>query len=528
MNFETGKALLKFTNIGLQTAARRLFSKEDGERFLHNALCGMPGAPAKIGQLLGMRNACEIPAPAPMPLELVKSIIGSESPALAAQIESLSEWSRTASIGQTHQAILKSGELVAIKVQYSDVVKTLSAQIDAIFGVAGYSPARNYDFDVGTTKNFLRQKLLEETDYRVEAATQIRFGSRYKGSSIIIPKVYEEYSTGKILTQSWEDSESLSTLKTHMTYGQCCKAGAIFSAFLLDSTFGLGIIHTDLNPGNYGFRINNTDRPAASEGPSMHSAVAEENIQIVLYDFGSSYTLTRDQGVQIFRWLDATLAKDPMRVRGSLEDLGFDAKRLAPIADKLLPLSEALFTPLTKEGVWTAQDWHLEDHMDEILKQDKWWFRTAGPAWFMYFMRTVQGWHHALTVLDGAFNLGQIWHKWSQQLQAVSAFMPPSASMAAAAANTPVVPSVIDGVELKSQFLRVLVKEGTEEIVDLTLPARAIEDLDELLPDNVAQKCADDGIDLAAIKKQAIASGGLPQELFSADLGLRHYRVWLA
>ena len=137
MNFSAGKELLKFASIGVQTAARRLFSKEDGERFLHNALCGMPGAPAKIGQLLGMRNAAEIPAPAPMPLELVKSIIGTESPALAAQIESLSEWSRTASIGQTHQAILKSGELVAIKVQYSDVVKTLSAQIDAIFGVAG-------------------------------------------------------------------------------------------------------------------------------------------------------------------------------------------------------------------------------------------------------------------------------------------------------------------------------------------------------------------------------------------------------
>lgn len=528
MNFETGKALLKFTSIGLQTAARRLFSKEDGERFLHNALCGMPGAPAKIGQLLGMRNASEIPAPAPMPLELVKSIIGRESLALAEQIESLSEWSRTASIGQTHQALLKSGELVAIKVQYSDVVKTLSGQIDAIFGVAGYSPAKNYDFDVGTTKNFLRQKLLEETDYRIEAATQIRFGSRYKGSSVIIPKVYEEYSSAKILTQSWEDCESLATMKSNMTYGQCCKAGAIFSAFLLDSTFGLGIIHTDLNPGNYGFRVHKSEGSAPAELSRKPSELAEENIQIVLYDFGSSYTLTRDQGVQIYRWLEATQARDSKRVRGSLEDLGFDAKRLSPIAEKLLPLSEALFTPLLSEGLWTATDWHLQEQMDEILKQDKWWFRTAGPAWFMYFMRTVQGWHHALTVLGGTFNLGEIWHKWSQQLQAVSAFMPPSASMAAAASNAPGVPSVIDGFELKSQYLRVLVKEGTEEIVDLTLPARAIEDLDELLPDNVAQKCTADGIDLVAIKKQAISSGGLPQELFSADLGLRHYRVWLA
>ncbi len=504
MDFGTGKQLLKFANITVQTAARRIFSKEDGERFLNNALCGMPGAPAKIGQLLGMRHASEITAPKAMPLEIVKNILSNESPALAEQIESLSEWSLNASIGQTHQAKLKSGELVAIKIQYSDVAKTLGAQIDAIFGVAGYSPARNYQFDVGTTKNFLRQKLLEETDYRIEAATQIRFAARYVGSAIIIPKVYEEFSTAKILTQSWEDCDSIAKVKDSLTYGQCCKCAAVFSAFLMDSTFGLGLMHTDLNPGNYGFRV------------------AGEDVQMVLYDFGSSYALTSVQGVSIFRWLEATISKDSKRVRAAMEDLGFDGTRLSPIANRLLPLSEALFMPLTNQGLWTAKDWHLQDQMDEILKEDKWWFRTAGPAWFMYFMRTVQGWHHALTALDSTINLAQIWHKWAQQLSAVSAFMPQSA------ASTPAKPSIIDGVELKSQFLRVSVREGKEEIVDLTLPARAVEDLEDLLPDNVAQKCTEDGIDLVAIKKKAIASEGRPQELFSASLGPRHYRVWLA
>jgi predicted unusual protein kinase regulating ubiquinone biosynthesis (AarF/ABC1/UbiB family) len=502
MSLEAGRELLKFAGIGVQAAVRRIFNQDDGERFLHNTLCGMPGAPAKIGQLLGMRNASEIPAPKPMPIEVIKSIIASETPALAAQIESLSEWSRTASIGQTHQATLKSGELVAIKVQYPEVAQTLGAQIDAIFGVAGYSPAKNYQFDVGGTKNFLRQKLLDETDYRIEAVTQNRFSARYSGSAIIIPKVYSEYSTSKILTQAWEDCDSVSVAKEKLTYGQCCKAAAVFSAFLLDSAFGLGLIHTDLNPGNYGFRVNG------------------EDIQVVLYDFGSSYTLAPDQGVKIFRWLEATGRKDPAQVRVALEALGFDAKRLNPIADKLLALSEALFLPLTQEGLWSANDWHLQDKMDEILKQDKWWFRTAGPAWFLYFMRTIQGWQHAVMTLDATINLAQIWRPWDQQLRAISSFMPQGVTNHAVA--------VVDGVELKSKLLRVSVTEGGEEIVDLSLPARAIEDLEDLLPETVAAKCATDGIDLIAIKTKAIAAQGVPQELFSASLGQRHYRVWLA
>ena len=69
MDLKAGKELIRFATIGAQVAVRRMFNREDGERFLHNTLSGMPGAPAKIGQLLGMRAAKEIPSPQPMPLE---------------------------------------------------------------------------------------------------------------------------------------------------------------------------------------------------------------------------------------------------------------------------------------------------------------------------------------------------------------------------------------------------------------------------------------------------------------------------
>ncbi len=298
---------------------------------------------------------------------------------------------------------------------------------------------------------------------------------------------------------------SLADVNDTLTYSQCCKAAAVFSAFVVDSTFGLGLVHTDLNPGNYGFRVDG------------------ENVQVVLYDFGSTYTLGQNQGVLFYSWLEATRGGDPAEVLLALEAMGFSGRRLAPIAAKLPALSQLLLKPLLTESLWSADEWKLADGMDSVLGADKWWFRTAGPPWFMYYMRTIQGWHHGLTVLGARINLAQIWWPWEQQLKNIAMFMRQATPVSPSASRLP-----NDGVGLKSTHLRVLVTEGSEEIVDLSLPARAIEDLEELLPENVAQKCAADGIDLTAIKEKAIATGGIPQDLFTAAHAKRHYRVWLA
>jgi hypothetical protein len=498
-----GLELLKFAGIGAKVAVRRVLGQEDSERFLVDALSGMPGAPAKIGQLLGMRDAHLIPAPDAMPLEAVKRILSDERPTLAEAIESISPWSKTASMGQTHQALLKDGRLVAIKIQYPGVAKALSDQIEAIFGVARLSPARRYDFDIGQTKAFLRQKLLEETDYRMEAQTQERFFRYYRGSPVIVPEVYPQFSTATVLTQSWEESTALEEMPGERAGKLCAEAGAVMTRLLLDSVMGLGLIHTDLNPGNYGFRVQG------------------DTVKLVVYDFGSSYQLPSGQGLQLYRWLQATRLADPNAVWSALTTLGFSAKHLEPIATKLLILSQGLLAPFLTDGSWVAKNWRLQEQMDDILGSDKWWFRTAGPPWFLYLMRTFQGWHHALKVLDAAIPVAKIWWPWEQQCQTLVQFMGVSE-------NTPIKPIQASGPLFKASSLRVCVTDGGSEVVDLTLPARAVEDLESLVPDAVMQKCRIDGIDLRAISERVVLEGGAAQELFSACIGPRQYRVWLA
>jgi hypothetical protein len=265
----------------------------------------------------------------------------------------------------------------------------------------------------------------------------------------------------------------------------------------------MGLTHTDLNPGNFGFRIVGGD------------------VALVLYDFGSSQQLLPEAGVTIYRWIEATKNADAARALDCLVSLGFDSRKLSHINAKILPLSQVVLAPFLETGPWTASTWNLQEKIDAVLGADKWWFRTAGPPWFLYFMRTIQGWHQAMLVLDATISIEDLWWPWKQQLESVSRFYgarenPPSPE-----------PAATDAPALRSTHLRVLVTEGSEEVVDLTLPARAVEDLEDLVPAGVATVCSEQGINLREIGRETIASGGIPRQLFSANHGKRTYKVWL-
>lgn len=506
MDFRAGKELVRFAAIGLGTALRRAYSSEDAERFLSQSLGSMPGAPAKMAQLLGMRSNKEIPSPEAMPIGLVKSIIEKESPQLARNLDFISDWALTASLGQTHKASLKSGELIAIKVQYPDVKDHLVSQIDAVFGVAGFSPARKYDFDAASTRSFLRHKLLEETNYVLEADSQDVFFTRFHSGSVIIPRVYREYSTTKILVQSWEDSMTLQSFVEKASALQKTEAASIFTKWLFESMFALSKMHTDLNPTNFGFRLT------------------INGVKVVIYDFGSMEDFSTEQAVAIYRWLTASQSNNEDSIWSALGSLGFSLARLKLISSQMLPLSKTLFKPLLTDGNWRASSWSLQGDLDQILGQDKWWFRTAGPPWFLYFMRSIQGWHHVLCELDCEIDLHELWHPWSEQLRILSLAQPKTFSDQGLRHESHHNHQIS---KKPSTALRVKVSEGNELIADLTLPATAVQDLENLLPDHVMRRCLEDGIQLDAIRARVLRSNFVAQELFVTEYGSRLCKVWL-
>ncbi len=106
-----------------------------------------------------------------------------------------------ASIGQVHRARLKSGQELAIKIQYPGIARTIREDFRNLF--LFMFPARlSADWE-NTREQFddLRMRLERETEYEREAATLQRVRSLFgEGERIVIPRVFPQYSTGRVLT----------------------------------------------------------------------------------------------------------------------------------------------------------------------------------------------------------------------------------------------------------------------------------------------------------------------------------------
>ena len=106
-----------------------------------------------------------------------------------------------ASLGQVHRAELKTGEQVAVKIQYPGVARTIREDFRNLF--LFMLPARlGRDWE-NTKEQFedLRIRLERETDYELEAATLQRVRPLFReDDGIVIPRVFPQYSTSRVLT----------------------------------------------------------------------------------------------------------------------------------------------------------------------------------------------------------------------------------------------------------------------------------------------------------------------------------------
>jgi aarF domain-containing kinase len=109
-----------------------------------------------------------------------------------------------ASLGQVHRAQLKSGEDVAVKIQYPGIANTIRADMRNLQALL---------FPLRLTKDWdnlrdqlteIRETFLAETDYEVEARslTTAR-GVFAPEEGILVPRVYQEHSTSRVLTMEY-------------------------------------------------------------------------------------------------------------------------------------------------------------------------------------------------------------------------------------------------------------------------------------------------------------------------------------
>ena len=106
-----------------------------------------------------------------------------------------------ASLGQVHRARLKTGEEVAVKIQYPGIAWTIGEDFRNLFLFMLPNRLGREWQNVREQFDDLRLRLEQETDYLLEAANLQKARALFRDEDgIIVPRVYSQYSTARVLT----------------------------------------------------------------------------------------------------------------------------------------------------------------------------------------------------------------------------------------------------------------------------------------------------------------------------------------
>ncbi|MDZ7772255.1 MAG: AarF/ABC1/UbiB kinase family protein [Balneolaceae bacterium] len=160
-----------------------------------------------------------------------------------------------ASIGQVHTARLKSGEKVAIKIQYPNVRNTIQSDIKLAKTLVRRLVKRGANIDDYFDE--VESTLVEETDYHREAEYLQYFHDKFTGDAgeIRIPALFPEYSTDKVLCMEFlEGSHLKEYLAGDPSQAKRDRMGQLLWDFFHRQVAQRDFIHADTHPGNFLFR----------------------------------------------------------------------------------------------------------------------------------------------------------------------------------------------------------------------------------------------------------------------------------
>ena len=163
-----------------------------------------------------------------------------------------------ASLGQVHRARLKSGEEVAVKIQYPGVDATIEQDLGnlklllrTLQAVAG--DIMRQKIDTKTIFTELAERLREEIDYVTEARNIAEFNRLLSDDAeLLLPRVIPELSSKRVLTMTYLDGYRLSDVFGDGTDAKLRSwVARKYYCLVWRQILELGVLHTDPQPGNY-------------------------------------------------------------------------------------------------------------------------------------------------------------------------------------------------------------------------------------------------------------------------------------
>lgn len=181
----------------------------------------------------------------------------------------------TASLAQVHRATIKAtGEDIVLKIQYPGVADAIDSDLALFKRLLKVSNAVPQTRALDAWFEEIRDLLHVEVDYNIEAATTERFYGRLQDDPrYVVPKIYRDFSSKRLLCMSFESGVSVTSdsLKA-LPFERRNSIGQAAIEIMMQEIFVWGEMQTDPNFGNYLVRISENDN---------------EIDKLVLLDFGA-------------------------------------------------------------------------------------------------------------------------------------------------------------------------------------------------------------------------------------------------
>lgn len=162
-----------------------------------------------------------------------------------------------ASIGQVHKA-RKGNKVLAVKIQYPGVKESISSDLNMVKPIA----IKMFNIQKEGSATYFQEveeKLLEETDYRLELERSVAFAKECAHlPHLRFPQYYPEYSCEKILTMDWmEGIHFYDFARKRISQKVANKLGQTLWDFYMYQMHVLKKVHADPHPGNFLIGKNN-------------------------------------------------------------------------------------------------------------------------------------------------------------------------------------------------------------------------------------------------------------------------------
>ncbi|WP_309237218.1 AarF/ABC1/UbiB kinase family protein [Actinomadura sp. BRA 177] len=155
-----------------------------------------------------------------------------------------------ASIGQVHRAVWHDGRAVAVKVQYPGAGKALISDFNQLARLGRLFGVLMPGLDVKSMLAELKERVVEELDYTIEAESQSLFRAAYLDDpDFYVPEVIAQ--SGNILITEWMDGTLLSKIISDGDQDTRNHAALLYCRFLLSGPKRCGMLHGDPHPGNF-------------------------------------------------------------------------------------------------------------------------------------------------------------------------------------------------------------------------------------------------------------------------------------